>query len=938
MARVTLIDPPGWQGAAAGQKPYPNIGIAFLVPPLVAAGHRVDVIDMNNEAVSEGEAIDRIIASNPDVTGFSVKTATMKSSRRLGALIRRSLPGTRILLGGPHATLCGEEIIREEWVDAVMAGEGEERVADVVDQLLGRRRPARVERAVERPGRPDQLFVRSPAVADLDSLAYPEYGVFSAEVQAGLATGYPLITSRGCVFGCTYCSVPTISGRCFRRRAPERIVAELDWARQRWGIASFELIDDSFNIDMEHSKRICRALVDADSGLRWTCPNGIRADLIDDELALLMAAAGCWLVMLGVEHADPSILKNANKGEKIADIERGIRCLQSAGIEVGGYFIIGLPGDSRAATRTSLEFAARLGITPHFNMLVPYPGTAAWTWVQQHGHLLANIEDGMHFSSDGALLPVFETDDFPASERLMTWEMVHTKLRRFDMIFPRTRRRWLDPWRKLALVLRYDRGNLVRSVVDTLRRALRRVRRTRPPRGDPAIGGVGGPASGRPLTEPAPPGSGPGQRATPRALRVLVVSNFFPPYVVGGYEIACSEVVDRLRARGHEVCVLTSRPDRRAAADAAPVYRRLEADLGWKRMSSWRYAARLLRKERRNRVELGRFLRTGEFDVVFFWNLRFLSVSLLEVARAEGLPFATYAFDDWMSTMPTDDTWLAWLRHRPRGFLNEALKRLLAALAPIPYRGADPSRRRWRNSIFGSEFLRQRALSAGTAGGDARVIHWGVDTEAFVPAEDPHRPLRNLLYCGQVVPVKGVHTAVQAFAILARDGRHDGLRLTIAGGSTRPDYVRELKASAESLDVGDRVRFVGPVPRKDVPALFRANDGLIFPSEWDEPFGIVVLEAMASGLAVVATATGGTAEILAPGVNAAVFSRGDAEDCARVLAGLIDDPALCARLRLQAREFVVAKHRFDTTVERIEARLLALVPSPAGNASRHQPT
>ncbi|WP_298229508.1 glycosyltransferase [Gryllotalpicola sp.] len=936
MAQVTLIDPAGWQGAAAGQRPYPNIGIAFLIPPLLRAGHSVEVIDLNNETLSQVETIDRIVALRPDVVGFSVKTATMKSSRLLGRSIRPLLPETRIILGGPHATLCGSDLIHEGWVDAVMAGEGEERIADVVDHLVNRDAPASVDHSVEHSGPPEKLFVRSPAVADLDTLAYSEYGAFPASVQAFLSTGYPLITSRGCVFGCTYCSVPTISGRCFRRRAPERIVAELTWARRRWGIVSFELIDDSFNIDMRHSKRICQALIEADLGLRWTCPNGIRADLIDEELASLMASAGCWMVMLGVEHADPGVLRAANKGETLGDIERGIRCLQRAGIEVGGYFIIGLPGDSLAATQASIDFAARLGIVPRFNMLVPYPGTALWSWVQRHGRQLADIEDGMHFAAGGALLPTFETPEFPARDRIRAWAMVHTKTRRFDMILPTTRRRWLDPLRKLDLVFRYDRRNLRSAVVHTIRRSLGRPERT-PQRIDRLASIPGDEPESRHAASPdAPLRPGEGFLGAPRRLRILVVSNLFPPDVVGGYEIACSEAVEGLRARGHQVSVLTSCFGIAPLVEEPSIRRALTVDLGWERTPGWRYVLKLLRKERDNRLAFRRRLSAGPFDLVFFWNLRFLSVSLLDIALETGVPFATYVFDDWMASMASDDAWLAWLRRRPSRFLKALLKRGVVALAPVPYKRADPSCRSWPNSIFGSDYLRQRALSAGTAEANTPVIYWGIDTAKFSPSDPQRRPPSRLLYCGQVTPAKGVHTVVEAFAILTRDGRCPNLQLTIAGGSTQAEYLGELKARVASAGLGERVRFTGFLARDRLAALYREHDILIFPSVWEEPFGIAFLEAMASGLAVVTTATGGNSEITIPGTNALVFPRGDAEGCARTVARLIDEPELYAEIGRHARAFVVERHRFNDTLLRIEQHLLALAPV-AGGAGEFTP-
>ena len=928
MARVTLIDPRGWQGLDGGQRPYPNVGIGFLIPPLLRAGHRVDVIDMNNGLDSDEDALQRIVAFSPDVVGFSIKTATVRAARSLGRAIRAAVPQTPVLVGGPHATLCADELVEEDWIDAVMAGEGEECISDVVEHLADHRPPQFFEGALRQPAPEEKLSVRSPLVSDLDAIEFPEYSLFPAAVQARLVSDYPLLTSRGCVFNCTYCSVPNISGRRFRRRSAAAIVRELTWARKRWGIASFELIDDSFNIDIERSKEICRTLIEARLGLRWTCPNGIRADLIDDELAALMASAGCWMVMLGVEHAEPRILRSVNKGESIQEIEDGVRCLQGAGIEVGAYFIIGLPGDSLAATRTSLEWARRLGVAPHFNMLVPYPGTAIWSWVREHGRPLIDIESGLHFSSDGTLLPVFETDEFPAAQRLRAWEMVHTATRRFDMILPQRRRRWLDPLRKAALVFRHDRRHLVPSVVRASFRAARRVLRTPLLRAAPAgARGTGSPpVSPRGRARRRTPGRG--AEPAPR-MRLLVVSNYYPPHVIGGYEIACSAAVEWLRERGHAVSVLTSCSGEREVPGQPLIRRQLVSSLGWGRMPAWEYALRVLHKERKNRTALRRCLEEQDFDVVFFWNLRFVSASLLEVALARGVPIATYVFDDWMASMAADDAWIAWRGHRPAGALQAALKRLLVRLAPLPFKEADPSRRRWPNVMFGSEYLRKRCIEAGTVADDGRVVYWGVDLNVFAPpAAAPNAP-KKLLYCGQVVPIKGVDTVIEAFAVLTRGAKYPELRLTIAGGSTQPAYVEALKAKSRSLGLGDRVHFTGAIAHESIPQLLREHHLLVFPSIWEEPFGIVLLEAMASGLVVAASATGGAREVVRHGENALVFAKGDPEDCARALATILEDDSLFARLRSRAREYVVERHDLARTLEAIERRLLTVAGSRA---------
>src|SRR5205085_7979090 len=123
---------------------------------------------------------------------------------------------------------------------------------------------------------------------------------------------------------------------------------------------------------------------------------------------------------------------------------------------------------------------------------------------------------------------------------------------------------------------------------------------------------------------------------------------------------------------------------------------------------------------------------------------------------------------------------------------------------------------------------------------------------------------------------------------------HHSSQLTIVGG---PDYDRRIHRLVSSLGLESHVRFTGLIPREQLPAICRQHYVLLFPSVWDEPFSITLLEAMSCGLAVVGTNTGGSPEILEDEVNALIFPKEDAEACAQQLVRLITAPPLFESLR-----------------------------------------
>jgi radical SAM superfamily enzyme YgiQ (UPF0313 family) len=392
---------------------------------------------MNNGAVSERDLAAAVARFAPDIIGISVKTATLNAARKTGSLLRSIRPDIPIIVGGAHATVAGQMLIKEPWVDIVLSGECEATLPELCTRLMAGDPVSEIAGVFTRQQRDEDRQSYS-FILHLDELQYPDYSLFPGAVQDTLRTGYPLVTSRGCAFQCVYCSVPLISGRRFRKRSPEKILDELRGAVSRYGVRAFEIIDDAFNLDMDRAKEFCRQLIQSDLRLFWSCPNGLRADRVDKELAMLMHQAGCRSIMVGIESAVPDVLASIHKGETIEDIEQGIRRFQKAGIRVGGYFIIGAPGDSYRAQEKNVEFIRKTGITAHFNMLIPYPGTALWEWTRAHARYLADIEEGLHFSdSVDKVQPVFETDDFTAADRRKAYTMVHTRIRHFDMVIPR---------------------------------------------------------------------------------------------------------------------------------------------------------------------------------------------------------------------------------------------------------------------------------------------------------------------------------------------------------------------------------------------------------------------------------------------------------------------------------------------------------------------
>jgi glycogen synthase len=362
---------------------------------------------------------------------------------------------------------------------------------------------------------------------------------------------------------------------------------------------------------------------------------------------------------------------------------------------------------------------------------------------------------------------------------------------------------------------------------------------------------------------------------------VLAVGNMYPPHHMGGYELVWRSAVRHLRSLGHEVRVLTT--DFRLPEPMEPEDEDVHRELRW----WWRdHAFPELRIRERVAVErvnarvLARHLR--DVDVVTWWSMGGMSMSLIERVRRRGIPAVAYVHDDWLDYGPRVDAWLQLFTGPRRGRLAAPAQALLRMPTTIDFEHA-------ARYVFVSERTRRHALER-QALADTGIAHSGIDPAYIDPR--PEQPWQwRLLYVGRIDERKGIATVVDALALLPE------ATLTIVGEGD-PEADQKLRAQADRLDVTERIRIEGFRTRGDLPAAYETADVTVFPVIWEEPWGLVPLESMALGRPVIATGRGGSGEYLRHEDNALLFEAGDAASLAAAVRRLADDPRLRARLRV----------------------------------------
>ena len=395
-------------------------------------------------------------------------------------------------------------------------------------------------------------------------------------------------------------------------------------------------------------------------------------------------------------------------------------------------------------------------------------------------------------------------------------------------------------------------------------------------------------------------------------VKILTVGNMYPPHHLGGYELTWRSAVSHLRAAGHEVRVLTTghRQPGVGSAEDSDVWRELRwywSDHAFPRLT---VRARI-GLERHNQRVLERHLDGFRPDIVSWWAMGGMSLSLIEGVRRRGLPAVGVVGDDWMTYGPAVDAWTRLVRRL--GPLGPALGASVGVPASL-----DLSPVVW---LFNSDSTRRQACESQPGLRFAEVAHPGIDTSLF--GEAPGRAWGwRLLYVGRIDERKGIDTAAETLPLLPREAA-----LTVLG-SGDDLFLADLRARCRALGLDGRVVFAR-CPREELAKAYADADALLFPVRWEEPWGLVPLEAMAVGTPVVATGTGGSAEYLRDRENALVVGRGAGPEAfAEAVRDLAGDDALRDRLRKGGRATAAryTEHAYNRAIEEALARALASPP------------
>jgi anaerobic magnesium-protoporphyrin IX monomethyl ester cyclase len=407
------------QGSALTNHP---LGLMYLKSAVNHAFKNIEVriihtVTLNDTQHDIGEILDDFM---PDMVGLRSLSLFMEQFSNVARLVRKRRPEACLVGGGPYPSASPEMVLEDGLVDLVVIGEGEESFVQLLETIIKTQTlPLTLAGTAVLDGGKTRINPAFPLIADIDTITFPDYDSVNLEEYHGLYNHSYLsasdcafiMGSRGCPYKCFYCH--DNFGKRIRRRSAKNVVEEMKALVHSKGVGDFVFVDDTFNLRPSLGKETLRLIAKELPGIKLHFPNGLRADVFDDEYIDLFEKAGTVTMAMAIETATPRIQRIIGKN---LDIDKAVKTIMAASQRfiMRVFFMVGFPSETIEEARNTLELAKKMvhvtepmlsimrvyPSTPIYDMLKPTPEQAKILERQSSHALVQGLFDDPQFYGD----------------------------------------------------------------------------------------------------------------------------------------------------------------------------------------------------------------------------------------------------------------------------------------------------------------------------------------------------------------------------------------------------------------------------------------------------------------------------------------------------------------------------------------------------------
>lgn len=358
---------------------WPPVTLSIAGAMLEAKGHNVEILDCAAQAISSAALLKKIQEEAYELVAWSTATLSIKSDLNLANEIKKVDSNIKTAAFGIHVSVLAEECLREaRSLDFVIRNEPEKTLTALAETLENETGLETIEGLSYRDA--DNRFFHNPPrpfIEDLDTLPFPAWHLLDLERYRLPLIGKKfliLAPTRGCPYHCTFCTAQTYYGKRLRKKSVPRVIDEIEYNIERFGINQFFMWADTFTADQNFVMRFCQAIQNRNLKINWACNS--RVDTVDRDLIEAMAKAGCWMISYGIESGNQAVLDSVRKSITLDQSWNAVRMARQAGIRVAGHFVLGFPGETEETIKETINFALGLDMEmAQFYSAVPFPGS-----------------------------------------------------------------------------------------------------------------------------------------------------------------------------------------------------------------------------------------------------------------------------------------------------------------------------------------------------------------------------------------------------------------------------------------------------------------------------------------------------------------------------------------------------------------------------------